>query len=103
MISKVRSQSFGWYWIPSAHVASFGLHTEALGVTPDEYPSPAIMKRAIDLNALADEIRTGRALRAKQDGPGTIGFLVNEYRASPKWDKLQPRTRKRSRALRRVF
>lgn len=84
---------WGWYWIPSAHVASMGLISEALGTTDAPHPSPAILKRAVDLNALADEIRTGRANKVEQDAPGTVGFLVKEYRASEKWRKLAPRTK----------
>jgi site-specific recombinase XerD len=85
---------WGWYWVPSAHVAGMGLVSEALGQTDAPYPTPAIQKRAIDLNAMADEIRTGRAHKAEQDAPGTIGFLVKEYRASEKWTALAPRTQR---------
>jgi len=37
---------WGWYWIPSAHVAAMGLHAEAIGQTPEGHPTPAILKRA---------------------------------------------------------
>lgn len=100
MADKVRhlrarrlKDGWGWYWIPSAHVSAMGLHAEALGQTPEGYPTPAILKRAVDLNAFADELRTGRAATARQDAPGTVGFMVREYRSSPKWERLAPRTR----------
>jgi hypothetical protein len=91
--SRPLKRGWGWYWIPSAHVAAFGLVAEALGETPEKIATPAILKRAIDLNALADELRLGRSARAEQDAPGTIGFLVKEYRASVHWFGLKPRTR----------
>lgn len=92
--SRRLRNGWGWYWIPSAHVAALGLVNEALGETMEPRPTPAIIKRAIDLNGLADEVRTGRRKQAEQDAPGTVGFLLREYRSSRKWGRLKPRTQK---------
>lgn len=78
-----------WYWQPSATVRALGLSPEALG-----FDAAAARRRAIELNALADDVRIGRKGRALGPAPGTVARLIADYRASPEWLALKPRTRR---------
>lgn len=100
---RLASGLTGWYWIPSATIRALGLCPEALGETPGHTPSPAMIRRAVELNQLADDVRIGRRTRGDAGPrPGTIAFLVREYRglstkpetASPRWRALKERTRR---------
>lgn len=90
LVSRIRADGrILYYWQPSATVAALGLSAEPLG--EDEGRARA---RAIELNALADDMR--RHARRGENGPrpGTIGRLFKDYKGSDEFAELKERTRR---------
>jgi site-specific recombinase XerD len=88
-VERRNAKGIRYFWQPSETVTKLGLSAEALGC--DEGPARA---RALELNALADEIR--RTAKTGNNGPlpGTTSYLFRDYKASEEFLELKERTRR---------
>jgi site-specific recombinase XerC len=77
-----------YYWVPSATIGALGLSVESLGMDYSQ-----AKKRAVELNALADEMR--RTSKSGSNGalPGSVSRLFHDFKISDEFLELKPRTR----------
>jgi integrase len=76
-----------YYWQPSKSLASAGYKTVPLSRNRTE-----AIQQAEALNAKVDQWRGGQPVLAKNQH-GTLPWLIDVYKQSPKWQKLKPRTK----------
>lgn len=76
-----------YYWQPSATLQARGMSPEPLG-----QDLAAATKRALELNALADEIRKKREVGSNGPKPGTISKLFRDFLRSEEFGELKQRT-----------
>lgn len=78
-----------YYWNPSKTLRDLGLKPEPLGT---DYAHAKA--RALELNAIADEMRRFARTGGNGPAPGTNARLFRDFRASPEFADLKPRTQK---------
>lgn len=79
-----------YFWTPSKTLRTLGMTGEALGTD-----WPTAKKRAIELNAFADEVRRGTGTDGTAGPrPGTFGKLSRDFQKSDEFKELGARTRK---------
>lgn len=78
-----------FFWQPSKSLVDLGMSAEALGA--DEARARA---RAIELNAISDQIRNGVRDEGNDAKPGTLSRLFSNFKGSDEFAQLGQRTRK---------
>lgn len=77
-----------YFWQPSGTLLAAGLAPEPLGSD-----LAAAKRRAMELNALADEVRKTRKTFVNGPRPGTLSKLFSDFQASEEFQDLKPRTK----------
>ncbi len=89
MVMRENATGTRYFWQPSKTVAKLGLRPEALGSD-----LKAAKARALELNALADEMRRTQKTGSNGPLPGTVSRLFRDFQASEEFADLKERTRK---------
>jgi hypothetical protein len=88
LVKRRADGAASFYWNPSATVRAIGLKPEALGT---DYAQAK--RRALELNASADEMRAFARRGDNGPAPGTLARLFRDYKASPEFGEKKQRTR----------
>lgn len=88
-VPYLRQTPSGFYWEPSRKVRALGFAPEALGKD-----AAAAVARANELNDKVKSAAAGTYSPSAAAAPGTIARVIQKYRSSKKWQKLQPSTRR---------
>src|SRR5437016_2687089 len=89
LVKQLASGERAYFWNPSKTIRALGMTAEALGKDVQ-----AAKARAVILNNLADDLRRGSKPGDNGPRPGTLGLLVQSFKASEEFGDLKPRTQK---------
>jgi integrase len=98
LIPYLRQTPSGFYWEPSRRVRRLGYSSEPLGKDVT-----AAVKRAVTLNAKVMAAIADLPPPAPSSIEGTVGWIIERYKASNSWKRLAPKTQSNyQKALSRI-
>jgi integrase len=98
LIPYLRQTPSGFYWEPSRRIRRLGYSSEPLGKDVT-----AAVKRAVTLNAKVMAAIADLPPLAPSSIEGTVGWIIERYKASNSWKRLAPKTQSNyQKALSRI-